>query len=97
MRRVIVGGILALAVSASLTPANARGWLLPSNEGRCDTWGARWAIGCHCWFECRRKYSYVVRLPCLNRTPPFCDITVVPVETFAACRRTCVNAKGVSP
>jgi hypothetical protein len=58
--------MLALAVSASLTPANAAsalGW--PSNEERCDTytWGARWAIGCHCWFECRRKYSYVVRLP----------------------------------
>ena|SRR5258708_28210726 len=91
--------MLALAVSASLTPANARGEFRPRNEGQCDTWGARsvWAIACHCGFECHRKYSYTVRLPCLGQDAALCERTIVPVETFAACRRTCVNAKGVSP
>jgi hypothetical protein len=108
--------MLALAVSASLTPANARGEFgeidaktgLPTNEGQCDYWGARWGIGCHCRFECYRKYSYVVRVPCpsafgprrlaaLGQDATLCKRTIAPVETIAACHRTCVKAKRVSP
>jgi hypothetical protein len=63
--------MLALAVSASLTPANARGSFIPRNEGECDTRGAGpvSVIACHCGFECRRKYSYIVRSPCLAGVP----------------------------
>jgi hypothetical protein len=115
--------MLALAVSASLTPANARGGFIPTNEEQCDYWGARWGIGCHCRFECRRKYSYVVKMPCrflasgwvetsdgfryryrsthlTAQDATLCESTIVPVETVAACHRTCVKAKrakGVSP
>jgi hypothetical protein len=121
MRLVIVGGMLALAVSASLTPANVGGGFIPTNEGQCDYWGARWGIGCHCRFECRRKYSYVVKMPCLGnpasgwvetsdgfryryrsthltaQDATLCERTIIPVETVAGCRRTCVKAKRVSP
>jgi hypothetical protein len=96
MRLLIIGGMLALAVSVSRTPANAAwghgGPRSPPNEGGCDSWfpdDRVGAIGCHCWFQCRRQYSYVVRLPCLNYTPPFCDVTVHPVETVHACFTTC--------
>jgi hypothetical protein len=61
--------MLALTVSASMTPANA-GWGIPKlHEEACDAWahGLRvWAIRCHCNFECRRQYSSTVTLPCAS-------------------------------
>jgi hypothetical protein len=93
--------MLALAVSASLTPASAwygtvSNFTHPPNERGCDSWWADnrvGAIGCHCSFGCRRQYSYIVRSPCLHRTPPFCDRTMYPVETVHTCIATCVKAK----
>jgi hypothetical protein len=39
MRLLIVAGMLVLAISASVTPANARGLPVARNEGGCDAWG----------------------------------------------------------
>jgi hypothetical protein len=102
MRPVIVAGMLVLAVSASLTSANAAGpprWM-PRYEIDCDS-SARGLPGyaglCHCRFECRRQIgSYTVRLPCLNKTPPFCEQHVVPLDAFNACWHQCVKAKDPS-
>jgi hypothetical protein len=73
MRLLIVGGMLALAFSASLAPANAGGGIMPTvHEEECDGWarGLRgWAIRCHCSFECNRKYEYTVRIPCWPEGP----------------------------
>jgi hypothetical protein len=47
MRLLILGGMLMLAVSASLTPANARGWFCDNVVCLCQSkcaadWSARW-------------------------------------------------------
>jgi hypothetical protein len=104
MRLLIVAGMLTLTVSASVTPANAKGGgpAFPRHEEACDQWGPGWryTILCHCSFECGRQYSYTVRLPCSPGMPGYvsgmkglCDRRVYPVETTAACMRTCVKAK----
>jgi hypothetical protein len=100
---LIIGGTLALSTALNITmftPAVSRGGWHPQNEGECESLahGLRgWAIWCHCYVQCDRKYRYTVTLPCLGHAPPFCERTMVPVETTAACQRTCVKAKGAAP
>jgi hypothetical protein len=92
--------VLALAVSASLTPANARGLPFARNEGGCDAWGhglRLYAVICHCGFQCKRQHQYTERLPCNPGQPGWpggsCNIVVHPVEAVAACVRNCVAAQ----
>jgi hypothetical protein len=70
-------------------------------------WGRKVVISCHCEFECKRQYSYTVTLPCSSNDVAIwsstralqrqheglCDVRMVPVDTTAACIRTCVKAK----
>jgi hypothetical protein len=105
MRLLIVAGMLVLAVSASLTPANAgRGYYLflpmARNEAECETvaHGLRvTGYQCHCSFECYRQYSYSARLPCSPGAPGWheglCEQRVVPVEAGHACMARCVAAR----
>jgi hypothetical protein len=109
---LIVAGMLVLAVSASLTPANAAGpprWM-PRYEVDCDS-AARglpgYAIRCHCTFECRRKIgSYTETVRCWpwearywqqrDRHEGLCDVPRVNREARGACWKTCVEAKDPS-
>jgi hypothetical protein len=95
MRLLIVGGMLTLAVSASVTPANATLLDIPY-PGK----GMTWAGYGKCSSECRRQLQYTVSLPCSPGMPGYvsgrkglCDRLVVPVETALACVKTCLKAK----
>jgi hypothetical protein len=72
----------------------------PQHEVDCDGWARglrRYAIRCHCSFECNRQYpGYTVTVPCLHRTPAFCDLTAWPLDAIHACITTCATAKGVA-
>jgi hypothetical protein len=97
---------------AMLTPAVfGKAPIDPRREEDCDgwrpDWGRRYAIRCHCSFECRQQYSYTVRLPCTPRPPGYdespsqpvsgikglCDRRAYPIETVHACLKACVKAK----
>jgi hypothetical protein len=76
MRLLIVSGMLALALSASLTPANAR--------GGCPADGPVGRIYCHCSRQC------TVHNPSVATTPvyrPFYDD-----PKWQVCQAKCVNA-----
>jgi hypothetical protein len=81
MRLLIVGGILSLAVSASLTPASA------FQRGTFGH-GCGGTINCLCQLKCDSG-SARVRL-C---TPgAFCDINIIPPAS-AVCITKCANSK----
>jgi hypothetical protein len=87
--------VIALSITM-LTPAVSAGMPL-LHEEECDSWAhglRRSAIQCHCSFECRRQYpGYTVTVPCLHRTPPFCDLTAWPLDAIHACAAKCVKTK----
>jgi hypothetical protein len=95
--------MLALAATASLTPANANSPVAPSNEADCDAWAHGWrkyAIGCHCQSQCTRQYNYTVTVRCWpwqaaywqqrGRHEGLCDVTRVSFEPYRACFAKCV-------
>jgi hypothetical protein len=84
MRPVIVGGMLTLAVSASLTPANTA---TPYSMDGC------YGRNCHCSYQCYGKpgtlYSAILR-GC--KPGAFCDRNVIPPDIHA-CLATCRAAQ----
>jgi hypothetical protein len=102
MNKYAASTALAIALTTMLTPAvsGGNGGAFARNEGGCDAWGhglRLYAAICHCGFQCRRQHQYTERLPCNPGQPGWpgglCDIVVHPVETTAACVRTCVAAQ----
>jgi hypothetical protein len=99
--------ITVLTPAVSQTRAN-KALIERYNEGQCDSLAhglRRWAIGCHCTFECYRQHSYTVRQPCETRWSwrerkpigeGLCEWRMAPVEAFRACTTTCAKAKGVA-
>jgi hypothetical protein len=87
---------LVIALITMLAPAVSNAAGAPLHEVDCDSWahGMRlYAARCHCGLECGRQYSYTVTVPCLSKTPPFCDKRVVLFEAARACFAKCVAAK----
>jgi hypothetical protein len=77
MRRVIVGGMLALAVSVWLTPANA------TSGGVNRPCGAQTGtLKCACYFQCKRA-----------PLPESCGRFGCRYKPIAACMAKCVAAK----
>jgi hypothetical protein len=109
MHKYAAAAAAAAAITLSLTmltPAvSAGGRYFPLHEEGCDgyrpDWGRTYAIRCHCDFECSRKYSYTLTLPCSGGYAGYvsktrnglCDVTVHPVEEVRACMATCVKAR----
>jgi hypothetical protein len=65
---VIALNVTMLTPAVSLT-RGIKALIERYNEGRCDSLAhglRRWAIACHCTFECYRQHSYTVRQPCEN-------------------------------
>jgi hypothetical protein len=110
MHKYATATALAITLTITmLTPAVSASYVRLKNEGQCDTVRPDWpkeaiyAIRCHCEFECRRQYSYTVRMPCSPGMPGYvsgmkglCDRRVDPLDTVRACEKTCVKAKGAA-
>jgi hypothetical protein len=83
MRFLIVAGMLVLAVSASMTPANAA----HSGNAYCGNYGIQ-GIYCHCIRQCNRENPWAMRHDLAMRSLSNRSVS----ERYVACTSTCVNA-----